>query len=273
MNRTTDKPSGRRERMARNFGASLLTAMICFGLFVSTSFAAGPPANIVAFDPPGAMLTTVYGITSAGVVAGQYEDSNGVYHGFTYDTSGNFVIIDAPGAGTLSDQGTRLLGISEGGEICGYYIDSALNTHGYLRNISGVFTTLDAPDSIKTLATGVNDSEEVAGIYTNSSHVSAAFLWTREQRFHNLRASGIELRERCPNQRLRRDGRDISDGVEEPRILSGCERHDHSLRRLDLSIGNIRGGFQRWRRDDWLFRGGRFWVGRVYPSGRRHYRI
>src|SRR5258708_4653906 len=178
MNLTTDKPSGRDQALAKNFRALLFAAMICLGLFVSAAFAAGAPANIVAFDPPGAMFTIVRGITTAGVVAGQYEDSNGAFHGFTYDTKGNFVIIDAPGAGKLSYQGTRLLGVSESGEICGYYIDSTQNTHGYLRNTSGVFTTLDAPNSNGTLPTGVNDSEEVAGFYTNSNYQNVGFLWT-----------------------------------------------------------------------------------------------
>jgi hypothetical protein len=183
MNRTTDKPNGPDQKLAKNFRPLPFAAMICFGLFVSAAFAANPPANIVAFDPPGAMFTIVRGITTAGVVAGQYEDSNGAFHGFTYDTSGNFVIIDAPGAGTLSYQGTRLLGVSESGEICGYYIDSTQDTHGYLRNTSGVFTTLNAPGSNGTLATGVNDSDEVAGIYTNSNYVNVGFLWTASSGF------------------------------------------------------------------------------------------
>jgi uncharacterized membrane protein len=54
--------------------------------------------------------------------------------------------------------------INNRGDIAGYVEDSAGNTHGYLLQ-NGVYTLLDVPGAAYTIAVGLNDSDEVVGLY------------------------------------------------------------------------------------------------------------
>jgi hypothetical protein len=178
MNRTANKPRGHDHNLAGTFKTLLSAAIICFGLFVSAAFAADS-ARIVSFDVPGSITTYALGITSAGVVVGDYTDTNNVLHGFTYDTSGNFVTLDAPGAGTGSGQGTRPISVSPSGEICGVYIDQYGHDQGFFRNTAGTFTTLNITGEVASpFPTSVNDNAQVVGPYDDSNYQTVGFLWT-----------------------------------------------------------------------------------------------
>jgi hypothetical protein len=160
-------------------GGSLLLALFCVGPFALGASAANTPSRIVTFDAPGSILTFPVGITSAGVVVGYYEDSGKLWHGFTYDTSGSFVIIDAPGAGTGPGQGTQPKAVSDSGEICGIYIDQYGHDQGFFLDTSGRYTTLDvAGESSPPFPVGVNDNAQVVGLVDNSLFQNVGFLWT-----------------------------------------------------------------------------------------------
>src|SRR5579863_2371691 len=67
----------------------------------------------VSFDAPGAGLghgknqgTVSYSINDLGIIAGQFEDSSNVYHGFVRSPDNAFTTFDVSGAGTGANQGT-----------------------------------------------------------------------------------------------------------------------------------------------------------------------
>src|SRR5580704_12145714 len=69
--------------------------------------------KIISFDAPGAGLgagrdqgTLAMSINNLGVIAGQLQDSNNVFHGFLRDPYGFFTTFDVPAAGTGAYQGT-----------------------------------------------------------------------------------------------------------------------------------------------------------------------
>lgn len=92
-------------------------------------------------QPPGAALPPVVrGISSNGVVVGDFNDSTGAQHGYV-DVNGSFTTVDAPG-GTWTD----VSGINRGGEIVGMSIDSAGQTHGFVAHPGA--TVPIAPQSV-----------------------------------------------------------------------------------------------------------------------------
>ena len=106
------------------------------------SFVRALDGRITEFDVPGAGTdgsqgqgTYAEANNDAGVVTGQYYDSNDVSHGFVRAPDGKFTYFDAPGAGAdaASYEGTIPLAINAAGGITGAYIDSNWVLHGFLR--------------------------------------------------------------------------------------------------------------------------------------------
>jgi hypothetical protein len=91
----------------------------------------------VTLDPPGSVATIAKAINPRGDIVGVYLDSSNVEHGFLRAPDGIFTTIDAPGAGTASEQGTVTWSINPAGAIAGLYIDSSNVFHGYLRTPDG----------------------------------------------------------------------------------------------------------------------------------------
>ena len=60
---------------------------------------------------------------------------------------GTITVIDAPGAGNGSGQGTGSWSINPAGAIAGEYADANGVEHGYLLAPDGTFTTFEAPDA------------------------------------------------------------------------------------------------------------------------------
>ena len=107
-------------------------------------FVRDPEGNFTSFDPQGSTLTFAYSINSSGQIAGYYLDSSNVYHGFLRNADGSFVILNAPGAGTGSGQGTLGLNINPTGEIAGEVLDSSGVYHGFVW-VNPTFTVFEAP--------------------------------------------------------------------------------------------------------------------------------
>jgi hypothetical protein len=152
----------------------LLLVAICPSLCSTQAFAG---SRITSFAIPGAVFVEVIGIDSAGSVAGFYQDSNSVFHGFRRDATGKIAKFDAPGAGVGANQGTEFEAMSPGGYLCGLYITSNSVEYGFLLSPSGEFSQIDIPGSSYTFASGVNDAGQVVGAYSSSSG-SYGFLWT-----------------------------------------------------------------------------------------------
>ncbi len=114
--------------------------------------------TFTTIDVPGAVVTNVLGINTAGDVVGNYETStNGPSHGFLY-SAGNFSLFDYPGASS-----TLAFGINDSGLISGTaYIKNGTAAVSFLYDGTS-FTTLQAKGDTATLARGINNAGVVVG--------------------------------------------------------------------------------------------------------------
>jgi hypothetical protein len=161
---------------------------------VPHGFLRAPDGHFTSFDAPGAGLgyglnqgTAAYSINERGVIAGQFEDSSYVFHGFVRYPDGSFATFDAPGAGTGAGQGTLGEGINPAGEISGFYIDANNVAHGFLRTPDGTITSFDAPGAgtganqgTVTGEKSINPKGEIDGWYIDQNNATHGFLRTRD---------------------------------------------------------------------------------------------
>jgi len=71
--------------------------------------------------------------------------------------------------------------INTQGDIAGFETGADGNVHGFLLSADGRQTTLDVPGASMTQALGINDHDEVVGVYqvgTGSSATTDGFTWT-----------------------------------------------------------------------------------------------
>jgi hypothetical protein len=119
-------------------------------------------------------------INAAGQIAGMYQDTNLVVHGFVRDTDGTITPFDPPGAGMDQNHSTGVTGMTPSGQIVGYYFDvnmGRLTSHGFLRNADGTVIAFDATaDSIYTYAEAVNAAGQIAGVYQGANSGSHGFV-------------------------------------------------------------------------------------------------
>ena len=80
---------------------------------------------------------------------------------------------------------SQLLGINDKGIVVGYYGDSTLSQHGFFYNThTGVYTFLDDPSEAfnngveVTQITGITDSNEITGFYSDANMVFHGFVAT-----------------------------------------------------------------------------------------------
>jgi len=135
--------------------ATLVEAGITAGWQFATL--AAPYANPQAF-----------GINDAGEIVGS---ANNGTSGFLY-SGGVYTTLNNPAAtvATIADD------INSSGDIVGYYYSGGPNNHAFLYS-GGVYTTIDDPLGISSVATGINDADEVVGFY-NSGGVNHGFLYS-----------------------------------------------------------------------------------------------
>jgi probable HAF family extracellular repeat protein len=108
----------------------------------------------------GAAGTNVEGINNSGVVVGSWDTAgDAASHLFTWH-HGNFTQVpDYPG-GSHEYPG----GINNNGDISGIVTDSNGVNHAFLLK-NGVYTLIDPPGSAYTAGGGVNDADEIVGLY------------------------------------------------------------------------------------------------------------
>lgn len=118
---------------------------------------------------PSATSTTAVGINSSGVVSGHYVDSSGNNHGFTY-SGGTFSAINVTGiTGITAAAGTTIAyGINDSGVVVGRFGDTSGHTHGFV-DTGGTFTAVDYPGTPFTVATGINNTGQITGFYSDPS--------------------------------------------------------------------------------------------------------
>ena len=163
------------------------------------SFLCGPNGGIKEFDVKGAgtgvgqgTFTAIdSGISASKTIAGEYLDSNNVWHSFVRAPDGKVTEYHIQG----SVQGDQASDISPLGTIVGWYYDSNGVGHGYLRAPDGAITTFEYSGAGKgagqgTLGISVNDWGLITGQYIDSNGASHGYLLTPDGRFIPFDAPG-----------------------------------------------------------------------------------
>ncbi len=188
------------------------TSALAFGIndhgVIVGQYTAAGGASTPGFIQAGNTVTTVnapsgtsvdvvnaQGINNHGELVGFYVGNDGNQHGFIANAgsasngslSGTAVadptippISGEPGATFVFSQ---ILGINDSGLAVGYYQDSTGSQHGYLYNANtGQYSFLDDPNAAFnngveiTQITGINDSGEITGFYSDANGVFHGFV-------------------------------------------------------------------------------------------------
>jgi hypothetical protein len=148
------------------------------GHFRNANFPTGTPAT-----PP---VDQLLGVNDSDIAVGFYTDANGNNHGYEYNVATTrFSSVVDPNAPSAS---LTAAAINDHGDVAGIYTNPANgNTDGFLLS-HGHFTDLSVPGSSSTMALGVNNSDEVVGVFVPSSNANAldGFTWTPQHGFRTV---------------------------------------------------------------------------------------
>ena len=144
------------------------------GRFYSVNFPTGNNAS-----PP---VDQLLGVNDHDVAVGFYTNAQGNNRGYEYNIrTRTFTRVLVPGApGGQAGPSLTAAGINNRGDVAGFYARTSSQTDAFLRLRSGRFITLAVPGASMTQALGVNDSDEVVGVYTTGSGNNAqmhGFTW------------------------------------------------------------------------------------------------
>ncbi len=124
------------------------------------------------------------GVNDSNVAVGFYTDGEGNNHGFTYSINRHhhrYNEVTVSGATSVTASA-----INNRGDIAGFDTDAQGNVDSFLLGRWGRETALDYPGAMSTQALGVNDSDEVVGVYTNPDMTMHGFTWTPEGGFMSV---------------------------------------------------------------------------------------
>jgi hypothetical protein len=148
------------------------------GHFRNADFPTGDSAS-----PP---VDQLLGVNDSDVAVGFYTDGQGNNHGYEYNIgTTRFTSVVDP-----ADPGTSLTAaaINDRGDVAGVYTNPANgNTDGFLKT-HGQFIDLAVPGASSTMALGVNNLDEVVGVYVPGDNAQAldGFTWTPQGGFGTL---------------------------------------------------------------------------------------
>ena len=144
--------------------------------------------------PSGPNTVNAQGINNFGLIVGFYVGTDGQDHGFIANLSSakNGVLTGTPvpdptipavaGEAGATFVFSQLLGVNDAGIVVGYYGDSTTSQHGFLYNTNtGKYTFVDDPSEKfsggveVTQITGISDSGELAGFYSDANGVFHGF--------------------------------------------------------------------------------------------------
>jgi uncharacterized membrane protein len=150
--------------------------------------------------PSGPNAVNAQGINNHGEVVGFYVGTDGHDHGFMANekgaSSGSLTgtpiadpnIPAVPGEPGATFVFSQVLGINDHGIAVGYYGDSTASQHGFLYNTNtGKYTFLDDPSEAfdggveVTQITGITNSGEITGFYSDANGVFHGFVATPPQ--------------------------------------------------------------------------------------------
>jgi hypothetical protein len=141
--------------------------------------------NFPASSPASTPIDQNLGVNDEGIVVGFYNDANGVSHGYEYNvwTRQFSTVVDPndPGASLTASA------INDRGHVAGVYTNPVTgNMDGFLLR-DGQFTDLAVPGASTTMALGVNNLDEVVGVYTPSGTTELhGFTWTARHGFSTV---------------------------------------------------------------------------------------
>jgi hypothetical protein len=149
------------------------------GKYHIADFPTGSPAS-----PP---VDQLLGVNDSDIAVGFWTDAAGNNHGYEYDINTNryYTVTDphAPGASLTA------AAINNDGAIAGFYVNPADKvTDGFLKE-GRQFIDLAVPGASSTTALGVNDHDEVVGVYmvgTGSTAQMHGFTWTQRGGFQTV---------------------------------------------------------------------------------------
>jgi len=164
-------------------GAIAACAILCtVGLAFSQSHR---ESTILTFDAPGAGTglyqgTIAYSIGPGGTIAGDYQDSSGVWHGLLRTPDGT--IIERNQASC--SQGYPGTSINPAGAMIGFCADANSVYHGILRAPDGAITRFDAPGAgasagqgtFTAWPNGINPAGAITGDFLDANNVYHGFL-------------------------------------------------------------------------------------------------
>ncbi|MCU1285834.1 MAG: hypothetical protein JWO13_2184 [Acidobacteriales bacterium] len=124
----------------------------------------------IAFPDPNVFATEANGINTAGTIVGRANFTNSTAHGYVRDPNGTFRLFDAPNSIT---GGNFAKDINNNGDIVGVV---GGNVVGYIATGGTSFTTFNVPTSGDTEANGVNDTQQITGLWTSSNKPLSGFF-------------------------------------------------------------------------------------------------
>lgn len=151
-------------------------------------------AAVTIYAPSGPNIVSAQGVNNFGLIVGFYVGTDGQTHGFIANASnarkgilaGTAVldpqIPNVPGEPGATFVFSQLLGVNDAGIAVGYYGDSTTSQHGFLYDTNtGAYTFLDDPAEAfsngveVTQITGISDSGELTGFYSDANGLSHSF--------------------------------------------------------------------------------------------------
>jgi hypothetical protein len=118
--------------------------------------------NFPTQDNSSPAVNQLLGVNNSNTAVGFYNDAAGNSHGYWYDIGqGDFHAIRVP-SNVTSDTAA---GVNDHRDIAGFATTSDGTTEGFLI-ANGSFTPIMYPGATTTQALGVNNSDEVVGVYT-----------------------------------------------------------------------------------------------------------
>ena len=163
-----------------------ILASIASNSFTTINQPAGVPSDVI----------NAQGINNNGLVVGFYLGNDNQVHGFTVLAPASPTVIAAipvadpsipavPGEPGATFVFSQILAINDNGIAVGYYGDSTTSQHGFLYNTkTGTYTFLDDPaaqfqNGVEvTQITGITNSGEIAGFYTDANGIAHSFVAT-----------------------------------------------------------------------------------------------
>jgi probable HAF family extracellular repeat protein len=153
-----------------------------------TAVSASAKESFTTFDPTGSVYTFASGINASGTVAGYYEDSKGVTHGFLRTSDGTITAFDPPGS-TL----TQVTGINANGDIAGWYRDGGSTFRSFVRAADGTITKFNPTKGLAPSTIGLNANGMVAGWYAMLGNQKAGFVGAPDGKMKQLTVEGVAI--------------------------------------------------------------------------------